>query len=65
MKIQKKWGGRVGVRGWSGLGVVGFGGSGWWGQGGCEQRSEAFVKIEKKNGGDRVVGVGLVESGWM
>ena len=25
------------------------GGSGWRGQGGCEWRSEAFVKIQKKN----------------
>ena len=43
MKIhtQKKWGG-----GGLGRGVgVGFGG----GQGGCERRSEAFVKIQKKN----------------
>ena len=40
MKIQKKknWGG--GVRGG---GVFGLGG-----QGGCEWRSEAFVKIQKK-----------------
>ena len=35
MKIQKKIGG-------GGLG------SGWGGQGGCERRSEAFVKIQKK-----------------
>ena len=26
----------------------GGGGSGWGGQGGCELRSEAFVKIQKK-----------------
>ena len=25
-----------------------MGGSGWWGQGGCERRIEAFVKISKK-----------------
>ena len=46
MKIQKtKWGGT----GWWGgvrLGVGGFGGVGV--QGGCEWRSEAFVKIQKK-----------------
>ena len=53
---------------------LGGGGSGWGGiclggggQGGCELRSEAFVKIQKKkirggvgSGGGRVVG-----SGWM
>ena len=62
MKIQKKWGG-------GGVGV-GLGGGG---QGGCEWRSEAFVKIQKKifflgggrvsggGGGSRVRGV----SGWM
>ena len=35
-----------------------MGGSGWGGQGGCELRSEAFVKIQKKNwgGGGRVGG---------
>ena len=27
----------------------GGGGSGWGGQGGCEQRIEVFVKIQKKN----------------
>ena len=43
------------------------------GQGGCEWRSEAFVKIQKKyiyffffwGGGGRVRGVGLGGSGWM
>ena len=30
-------------------GGVGLGGSGWGGQGGYEWRSEAFVKIQKKN----------------
>ena len=50
MKIQKKnWGrGREG-------GGSGWGGGGG-GQGGCELRSEAFVKIQKKNIGG---GVGL------
>ena len=51
MKIQKKifffWGGGVG--GEVGMGVggggVGLGG----GQGGCERRTEVFVKIQKKN----------------
>ena len=38
----KIWGGGEGWR--SGLGGVGLGG----GQGGCERRSEAFVKIQKK-----------------
>ena len=52
MKIQKKkfffffflggGGGRVGS-GWGEGGLVGGG------QGGCEQRSEVFVKIQKKN----------------
>ena len=52
-----------------------MGGSGWggrvWGegvQGGCECRSEAFVKIQKKKiegGGGRVRGVGLGgQCGW-
>ena len=46
---------------------IGGGGSGWAGQGGCEWRSEAFVKIKKKKnweggggwsgGGVRVGGV--------
>ena len=45
-------------------------GSGWGGQGGCELRSEAFVKIQKKNffffffgggGGGRVRGGGGVD----
>ena len=57
---------------------MGGGGSGWGGQGGCEWRSEAFVKIQKKNkknwggggggGGGRVMGVrvgGGGGSGWM
>ena len=41
-------------------GRVGGGGSGWGGQGGCEWRSEAFVKIQKKKiwGGGRVRGGG-------
>ena len=33
---------------------------GWGGQGGCERRSEALVKIQKKNGGG---GEGLVGGG--
>ena len=37
-KKKKKFGGRVGLRG---------GGGG--GQGGCEQRTEVFAKIQKKN----------------
>ena len=57
-KIQKKnWGGgRVGL----------WGGPGWGGQDGCEQRIEVFVKIKKNIffgggvGGGRVGG-----SGWM
>ena len=42
----------------------GEGGVGWGGQGGCEQRIEVFVKIQKKNwggGGGRSGGEG---SGW-
>ena len=35
-------------------------------QGGCEQRSEAFVKIQKNGGRGRVGGGGRVGgSGWM
>ena len=49
MKIQKKknlfWGGGFGGRGWGGVGEEG---SGWGGQGGCERRTEVFVKIQKK-----------------
>ena len=48
MKIQKKniffWGG-VGGRG---RGGTGEGSSGWGGQGGCERRTEVFMKIKKK-----------------
>ena len=59
MKIQKKNGG--GVR----LGGVGFGGGF---QGGCEWRSEAFVKIQKKNigggGGGGLVGGRVRGGGW-
>ena len=38
-----------------------------WGQGGCEWRSEAFVKIQKKNwgGGGWVWGSDWGVSGWM
>ena len=39
MKIQKKFGGGGGF---------GWGGGRFWSGGGCEQRSEAFVKIKKK-----------------
>ena len=45
------------------LGGGGFGFGGWGGQGGCEWRSEAFVKIQKKNfffGGGGGVGSGGV-----
>ena len=44
------------------------GGGGGRGQGRCEQRSEAFVKIQKKKIfflGGRGGGVGLGGSGWM
>ena len=34
---------------WGGGGRVGVGSSVWGGQGGCEWRTEAFVKIQKKN----------------
>ena len=70
MKIQKNGGGGGRVRfsgGGGGGGLVGLGG-----QGGCEQRSEAFVKIQKKyiffwGGGGRVEGgrVGMGVPGWM
>ena len=54
-----------------GRGRVGGEGSGWGGQGGCELRTEVFVKIQKKiyfffffwGGGGG--GVGLGGSGWM
>ena len=68
MKIQnKKKVFFLGGGGGGGVGGVGLGG-----QDGCEQRSEAFMKIKKKNiwgGGDGVewggrVGGGGV-SGWM
>ena len=53
MKIQKK---QI-LGGGGGLGGLGVGlGS----QGGWKRRSEAFVKIQKKNGGVRLRG-----SGWM
>ena len=42
---------------WGG-GAWGRVGGGWGGQGGCELRSEAFVKIQKKNGGGGGVGSG-------
>ena len=51
------------------MGGVGSGGSFTWGggvgQGGCERRSEVFVKIQKKNwgGGGRVGGSGWEGSG--
>ena len=48
----------------------GGGGSGWGGQGGCEQRIEVFVKIQKKNifffwGGGGSGWGGGGGSGWM
>ena len=58
VKIKKiNWGGRVGRDGR---------GSGWGGgrgQGRYEQRSEVFVKIQKKNQGGVGSGVGLVGGG--
>ena len=39
------------------------GGGGWGSQGGCEQRIEVFVKIQKKWGGGGLGRVG--GSGWM
>ena len=61
-KLKKKWGGGGGRLG------VGLGGE----QGGCEWRSEAFVKIQKKifffflggGGGGRGSGQGGGGSGW-
>ena len=51
----------VGGGGWVGVGVGLMGG-----QGGCEQRIEVFVKIQKKNlGGGSGGVVGLGGSGWM
>ena len=58
------------------LGGVGLGGGGGVRVDGCELRSEAFVKIQKKNGGGGGgvrsgggggggAGVGLWGSGWM
>ena len=59
MKIKKKsWGGVLG----GGGGGVGLRGGG---QGGCEQRIEVFVKIQKKNGGWGGKGSGWGGSGWM
>ena len=46
MKIPKK-------NIFGGVGALVMGGSGWGGQGGWEQRSEACVKIQKKKWGDR------------
>ena len=46
----------------------GVGGGGVWlrgGQGGCELRSESFVKIQKKNGGGSGLGGGGGDSAWM
>ena len=58
MKIPKKKIGGVQVGGWGGGGSGLRGGGGV--QGGCEWRSEAFVKIqEKKNWGGVGVGVGV------
>ena len=47
MKIQKKKIVFLGGGGASGQ-DVGWGTLGWGGQGGCEQRSKVFVKIQKK-----------------
>ena len=47
---------------------MGRGRGGWGGQGGCELRSEAFVKIQKKKklgGGGGGCRVGEGGSGWM
>ena len=62
MNIQKK----IIFLCWGGGGLGRGGGSGWGGQGGCELRSEAFVKIPKIKyffffrGGVRLGGGGLV-----
>ena len=53
MKIQKK---KIFFFFWGGGGVGGGGGGG--GQGGCELRSEAFVKIQKKKKNCGGVGLG-------
>ena len=45
MKIQFFF---IFLGGWGGGGRVGGGGLGLGGQGGCEWRGEAFVKIQKK-----------------
>ena len=65
---KKNFGG-VGSGGGGGGGGFGFGG--WGGQGGCEWRSEAFVKIPKKNyffffwgGGGRGGGGGWASKVW-
>ena len=55
MKIKKK---KI-----VGGGGVGSGGSGWGGQGGCEWRSEASVKIQKKKYFFLVGGGGLGRGG--
>ena len=46
MKIKKKKYFFFWVGGWAGAGGRQVGGQG---QGGCEERSEVFVKIQKKN----------------
>ena len=60
MKIRKKyiffWGGGSG----RGEGVFGVGGGS---QGGCEQRIEVFVKIQKKNWGGGAGSGGMGGSG--
>ena len=59
IKKESEWG--VGSGG-------GGGGSGWGCQGGCERRSEVFVKIQKKNrelGGGWGSGPGGGGSGWI
>ena len=47
MKIQKKKIGGLGEGGWGWLGGGG-GGAELGGQGGCDQKSKVFVKIQKK-----------------
>ena len=66
-KFKKNFGGGV----WGGGAGGQWEGSGWGGQGGCEQRIEVFVKIQKKkfifwgggSGGGGGGGGGLVAEG--
>ena len=59
MKIKKK------ILFWGVGGRVGWGGVGLGSQGRCEQRSEVFVKIQKKNGGGGQVGGVRRVTGWI